>query len=653
MRTLPLLLAVCILAGCSDETSSTSTGAVRLALSGTAAHDVTMIELTVVPDGDDCATGTIVRQALLAADPLPPSVGGGDGHPFAHALFALEPGTYAVCAAPLKADFTPSDVCGGATASGVNVASGVTTEVDLWSHCLGDESGVLDAAVGLDGAPVIEDVTITPSKWIILCQQAAIQLTARDPDDDTLSYSWMVSAPATLSVHDDYATFSTTAPGDYTIGVTVSSTDAQTVITFPIHVQDKPCTWMLSDLDAGANRDIAVTSNGEVVYADTLSGEAGKVGAGGEPMWTRSLPNLGGTIGRRLVVEADDAGNVIIAGGLNESSDFGCGPLTYTDATRVFVAKLSAVDGACMWSHVLVGNFIHDLGIRRGTDPASSGDDEVVTLAWDGVDSRLVRHDALGNFLSSVGLRSADRLAVTPSGDIAVTGEKHTPGSVTFSTPTGSYTVHHPNSWVALFGDDGVTAEWVKTIPKAEATPGLPMDVAATPDGDLVVAAVVTGDVPLDFGDGPIGPSATGDRDTVVARLSGQDGALSWTAQSHATSVCRSVDIAVASDGTVMVLGGFDDTVNFGSGELVAPSPTGQFLAFLTAAGHPKAAWSWNGVAVTGAHTSGTVASDADGHVYLHLGGATSLAETLGDAGPSLFSPGNPTGRYIAKVFAP
>ena len=114
-------------------------------------------------------------------------------HLGADLFFSLEPGCYNVTAIPASeldvatGAWTPSADCAMASASGIEVVDGQTTEAPLLiSQCTGDPIGAIDVTVVLNHPPVI-DVEID-EKYNYECEAVEVCVTAYDPDDDPIEY---------------------------------------------------------------------------------------------------------------------------------------------------------------------------------------------------------------------------------------------------------------------------------------------------------------------------------------------------------------------------------------------------------------------------------------------------------------------------------
>lgn len=207
-------------------------------------HDVTAMEVAVVlPDKGCDATPVASQYVDLLGLYLPEWLGAdGDGHPFSDALFVMAPGDYKVCITPMAGQ-QPSAYCGTAEGLATVVAS-MTVEVVLISQCVGDPSGALDVVVGLNDPPRIDQVVITPNKFVGNCQAAVITVMASDPNGDSLVYAleateWPLDA--TWSITGDGPMFDAQlcGVGPWLLRLTAADDHGGSVaLTFPMHVAD-------------------------------------------------------------------------------------------------------------------------------------------------------------------------------------------------------------------------------------------------------------------------------------------------------------------------------------------------------------------------------------------------------------------------------
>ncbi|HHO50158.1 MAG TPA: hypothetical protein ENK18_04610, partial [Deltaproteobacteria bacterium] len=103
-------------------------------------------------------------------------------------FLTLEPGCYDVTATPAASidgdDWIASADCATASAEGIEVLGGQTTEATLLSQCLGDPIGGLDVLVLLNHPPSF-DLEID-EKFNYECEPVNVCATISDPDDDPI-----------------------------------------------------------------------------------------------------------------------------------------------------------------------------------------------------------------------------------------------------------------------------------------------------------------------------------------------------------------------------------------------------------------------------------------------------------------------------------
>ena len=190
------------------------------------------------------------RLQVLDTEPLPPDMAGGDNHLFADAYFVLAPGFYDIVAKPMEWDeasqtHISSTVCTEGTAENVEVKSGETTEVVIFSQCSSPGNGGLDVVVAINHAPIIEKIVFDPSKFIVACEEVVVKTTISEPDEDEYTMTWGSTAPEgavfDLVENGDLLSFIAETPGDYEISLTVCDTLEEphqmcATLSMPIHV---------------------------------------------------------------------------------------------------------------------------------------------------------------------------------------------------------------------------------------------------------------------------------------------------------------------------------------------------------------------------------------------------------------------------------
>ena len=251
-----------------------------------------------------------------------------------------------------------------------------------------------------------------------------------------------------------------------------------------------------------------------------------------ELLWSKMVGGSGDEMA--TAVTADAAGNVIVGGTFSGTVDFGCGALVSAGSADGFLASYSAAAGACLWSLRFGGAFPD--GVRAlAVDPVG----DIVVLG-DFVQTITV----FGLPLTAGGVQDGFLLKVDPSGGLV---------------------------WVTHLAT-GVGATGNKT----------PRSVAIDPAGDIVLAGSFTGhwSCPLPACDTPSNGYAA-----FVDKRSGVDGHLLWRKTYDSPSDQAAVAVAAAGDGSVVVGGYFNQTLDLGGGTiLTAPTSWYGFVAKLAAA---------------------------------------------------------------------
>ncbi|HEU4365291.1 MAG TPA: T9SS type A sorting domain-containing protein [Candidatus Krumholzibacteria bacterium] len=158
------------------------------------------------------------------------------------------------------------------------------------------------------------------------------------------------------------------------------------------------------------------------------------------------------------------------------------------------------------------------------------------------------------------------------SGNVLVTGRR----AVIAGEPPGTYAAMR-GARLSKFTPDG-SPLWTKAIDGTSVvhSPGLVTD----PSGDIALAGYFRGEV--DFGGGI---------DSTIANDAGflvkydPDGVYQWSHAFVGTGTCQATTVAVAADGSVVVGGYFDGTVDFGGGAVTSTGALDAFLARFDANG--------------------------------------------------------------------
>jgi hypothetical protein len=196
----------------SDVDGGTDVAGVRYTITRASCAGEAFVPMTVVVEVDleDLDLGAVPG---LDGDPVAP----GGSHHFADAFVTLPAGCYDVEALPLAQGGTPSVDCTAASADGVEVQDGQTTEILLVSQC-GEpgSAGGLDIPLVINHPPSIQSLTYAPSKFVADCQTQTLCVTADDPDDDPLELSWQQTSGPGVQSGPTVASTTTNADGSVT-----------------------------------------------------------------------------------------------------------------------------------------------------------------------------------------------------------------------------------------------------------------------------------------------------------------------------------------------------------------------------------------------------------------------------------------------------
>jgi hypothetical protein len=159
-------------------------------------------------------------------------------------------------------------------------------------------------------------------------------------------------------------------------------------------------------------------------------------GVNGAHLWSQRFGGITGDAGRGIA--ADGTGNVLVTGYFLGTVDFGGGALTSAGIDDIFVAKFSGVDGAHLWSqrfggtstdvgtglaadgsgNVLVTGFFSGTVDFGGGPLTTAGGNDIFVAKLSGVDGAHLWSQRFGSTGADVGLG----LAADGSGNVLVTG---------------------------------------------------------------------------------------------------------------------------------------------------------------------------------------------------------------------------------------
>jgi outer membrane protein assembly factor BamB len=300
----------------------------------------------------------------------------------------------------------------------------------------------------------------------------------------------------------------------------------------------------------------------------------------GRPIWAKAYGTGWMTV---KDVAATPTGGVIVMGRFAEGvADLGGTAFELVEGEHTgYLAELDA-DGEHVWSTVFGG--------KGGVVPvriACSPQGEVAVTGWYndelGFDGTAELFGQGGLFVAKYqagGVYAWSRAFV--DGEVPVTEgiafDAH--GNLVMS---GSYIDSsfgtEPESFVLVLGPDG-SKVWSKSLgPTAYYAGG---GLALAGDGDIVVAQSLEGEVSVDAESF----TSAGESDLLLLKLDGDDGELVWAKQFGDVARQRAFRLHAAADGTILFVGSFDGTIDFGLPLLVS-NGLDAFLVKLSAEGQP------------------------------------------------------------------
>jgi hypothetical protein len=346
---------------------------------------------------------------------------------------------------------------------------------------------------------------------------------------------------------------------------------------------------------------IAVDGSGNVIIAGNMAGSTNfgggaltspggldafvaKFDSDGTHIWSKNFGDASDQDARAVAV--DGTGNVFIAGAFKGSINFGGGALTSAGNNDIFIAKLAAANGAHVWSKRFGG----------------SADDYVQGVAADGSGNAIIVGTSQGNIDFGGG-------TLTSAG-----------GPDMFAAKLAAADGAH--AWSKLFGD-------------ASGQYGEAVAVDATGN------AYVTGDFSgtIDFGGGTL--TSAGSTDIAVAKLAATDGAYVWSKRFGDASSQAPLTVDVSATGYVILAGRYAGTVNFGGNSLTSAGGEDVFVAKFGSDGAHRWSGRFGGLSDQSAEAA---TYDVSGNVI--IGGR--FAGTVDFGGGTLTSAGN-IDAFVAK----
>jgi hypothetical protein len=316
-----------------------------------------------------------------------------------------------------------------------------------------------------------------------------------------------------------------------------------------------------------------------------------KFDAAGNHQWSQRLGD--GQSDHTPRVATDSSGNVVLAGRLEGTVDYGGGPLTSAGSFDVFLAKFDA-SGGHLWSKRFGGVSSDDVG-----SVAVDGSDNIIitgntqgeinlggSTLTSGTGTRngyVAKFDASGNHQWSVGANATDSV-YSNSVDVDANGNVVIAGFFYASMDFGGGTITSAGSadvFVTKFDSAG-NHQWSSRFGDAAGHQGVEA-VAIDGSGDIILSGIFWDTV--DFDGGVL--TSTGERDVFVAKLDGTGSHL-WS-QSFGSAGIQAApgeSLAVDAYDSVYVAGYFIGDIDFGGGTLTSNDTDTFAVKFSSAGAH-------------------------------------------------------------------
>lgn len=346
-------------------------------------------------------------------------------------------------------------------------------------------------------------------------------------------------------------------------------------------------------VDAWENMLVAGSVSGSADFGGGVLTSAGqrdffvaKFGPDGSHVWSKRFGDANDQYDPAIAV--DVAGDVILAGGLEGTIDFGGGALTHAGWGDVFVAKFGS-DGTHVWSkrfgdgdvqkanavavdasgNVIVAGILRGVANFGGGSLTSAGINDVFVAKFTSAGAHVWSKrfgDASNQFPTGV--------AVDASGHVAVAGTFQ--GTINFgggSLTSGGDT----DIFLATFGSDGAHL-WSKRF--GDASSQSAEAVAVDASGNLVLTGGFQGNA--NFGGSAL--TSAGGMDVFVARF-GPDGNHLWSARFGDGAVQLANGVAADASGNAIIAGRLEGATDFGGGALTSAGGGDLFVAKFGAGG--------------------------------------------------------------------
>lgn len=363
-------------------------------------------------------------------------------------------------------------------------------------------------------------------------------------------------------------------------------------------------------------------------------------------LWSQQYGSTGDNFGNAVAIDASD--NLFLSGTFQGTVNFGGSDLVAA-SNDIFLAKYTAA-GAHQWSKRFGSTSFSDkagiavdaagnvflVGFFTGT--ANFGGLSLVSAGLEDIFLVKLSPNGAHKWSKRFGSTSADKgygVAVDGSGNVIVVGSFQ--GSVNFGGSSLT-SVGLEDIFVAKYNSSGAH-QWSQRFGGSNSDNGYAVSVDGT--GNVIATGSFRGTV--NFGGSNLTSASAGIEDIFVAKYSSA-GAHQWSQRFGSAGLDLGDFIACDNLGGIVVTGQFENTVNFGGGNLVSAGDRDLFVAKYNSAGAHQ--WSRR-FGSTGLDLGTPLAVDAAGNAI--VSGAVSDATDFGGGSLPVFSPMD---AFIAKYSA-
>jgi hypothetical protein len=395
---------------------------------------------------------------------------------------------------------------------------------------------------------------------------------------------------------------------------TLSSTPTPSLTATPsVTAPSTPTATETAILTPTAPSTATVASTQTATATATGTAAVSPTAAPGAVVWLRSFGGTGADLGQVVVIAPNDAR--IVAGSFRATVDFGTGPVT-SAGEDAFVAAYGTATSHWLWH---AGN----AGFNQTNGLAVDGSGNVFAVG--GFTGTV---DFGAGPVSSAGMRDMFLVKLSPAGqliwakrlgsaneDVGRAVAVDSDGNVLL---TGSFVgrVDFGGGYLNGYGGDAVLARYGGAdghfiwAKNLSTGYGKASGNGVAVDGAGNVVLVGAFEQQVDFGAGAL--YAAGATDAFAAKYNGDGGGYLWAHTYGGLSYDAANAVATAPDGSVAVAGSFNPPVDFGGGS-VGTHPNDAFVLELGADG----AYRWvRFFGAAGIDTSNGVAVDGNGNVY-------------------------------------